>query len=70
MNRLLLIDDDPEIVSDQVARALSSRGIRIEVARTGEEGVRRVAADPPDVILLDVRLPDLSGAGGSTSASA
>ena len=34
---------------------------RIDVARTGEEGIRRVAERAPDVVLLDLRLPDLSG---------
>ena len=34
---------------------------RVEVARTGSEGLGRVRADPPDVILLDLRLPDQSG---------
>jgi DNA-binding NtrC family response regulator len=34
---------------------------RVEVAYTGAEGLQRVAAAPPDVILLDLRLPDQSG---------
>ena len=34
---------------------------RVEVACTGAEGLERVRADPPDVILLDLRLPDQSG---------
>ena len=35
--------------------------MRIDVARTAEEGLRQIAAEIPDVILLDVHLPDLSG---------
>ena len=31
------------------------------MARTGEEGIRRVTERAPDVVLLDLRLPDLSG---------
>jgi two-component system nitrogen regulation response regulator GlnG len=58
---MLLIDDDPMMILDQVTHALGPQGIRVEVAPTAEEGLRRVAARPPDVILLDVHLPDLSG---------
>ena len=61
MASLLLVDDDPVLILDQVRHALDSQGIHVEVARTAEEGLRRVAAQPPDVILLDVHLPDSSG---------
>src|SRR5271157_926877 len=61
MGRLLLVDGDPAMIRDQVAHALAPQGIRIDVARTAEEGLRQIAAQPPDVILLDVHLPDLSG---------
>jgi two-component system nitrogen regulation response regulator GlnG len=61
MGRLLLVDDDPAMILDQVTHALGPQGMRIEVARTAEEGLQQVAAQPPDVILLDVHLPDLSG---------
>jgi two-component system nitrogen regulation response regulator GlnG len=46
---------------DQVTHALGPQGMRIDVARTAEEGLRQAAAQLPDVILLDVNLPDLSG---------
>ncbi len=61
MGRLLLVDDDPAMILDQLTHALGPQGLRIDVARTAEEGLRLVAAGPPDVILLDVHLPDLSG---------
>jgi two-component system nitrogen regulation response regulator GlnG len=61
MGRVLLVDDDPVMILDQVTHALGSQGIRIDVARTAEEALRQVAAQLPDVILLDVHLPDLSG---------
>src|SRR6516165_5092632 len=61
MGRVLLVDDDPVMILDQVTHALSPKGIRVDVAHTANEGLRQVAAQPPDVILLDVRLPDLSG---------
>jgi two-component system nitrogen regulation response regulator GlnG len=61
MGSVLLVDDDPVMILDQVTHALGPDGIRIDVARTAEEGLRQVATHLPDVILLDVHLPDLSG---------
>jgi DNA-binding NtrC family response regulator len=61
MARLLLVDDDPVLVLDQLTHVFGPQGVRIEVAQSGHEGLRRVAAHPPDVVLLDVRLPDLGG---------
>jgi two-component system nitrogen regulation response regulator GlnG len=61
MARLLLIDDDPVMILDQLTHALSPQGMWIDVAHTAEEGLLKVAAQPPDIILLDVHLPDLSG---------
>jgi two-component system nitrogen regulation response regulator GlnG len=58
---VLLVDDDPMMILDQLTHALGPQGIRIDVAHTAEEGLRQVAAQLPDVILLDVHLPDLSG---------
>src|SRR5947207_14447 len=61
MAHLLLIDDDPVLIPEQVRQAFSAPGYRVEVAGTGAEGIERVAKRPPDVILLDLRLPDQSG---------
>jgi two-component system nitrogen regulation response regulator GlnG len=61
MGRLLLIDDDPVMILDQLTHALGPQGMRIEAAHTAEDGLRQITEQPPDVILLDVHLPDLSG---------
>src|SRR2546423_15664132 len=61
MARLLLIGDDPALIPEQVRQAFPAPGYRVEVAGTGAEGLARVQAGPPDVILLDLRLPDQSG---------
>src|SRR4051794_25087517 len=58
---LLLIDDDEVLIPKQVRQAFPAPNHRVEVARTGREGLARVRAEPPDVILLDMRLPDQSG---------
>src|SRR5688500_1537182 len=61
MPLLLLIDDEPVLLLDQMNHLFGPRGISVVVARTGQEGLEQIAAHPPDVVLLDVRLPDLSG---------
>jgi two-component system nitrogen regulation response regulator GlnG len=61
MGRVLLVDDDPAMILDQLTHALGPQGIRVEVAHTAEDGIRHVETQPPDVILLDVHLPDLTG---------
>jgi two-component system nitrogen regulation response regulator GlnG len=59
MAHLLLIDDDPDLIVEQVRQAFLD--YRVEVAGTGTEGLVRVRAEPPEVILLDLRLPDQTG---------
>ena len=61
MLRLLLIDDDAERTAEQVRRAFPGLLHSVETARSAAEGLERVRREPPDVILLDLRLPDGSG---------
>jgi two-component system nitrogen regulation response regulator GlnG len=61
MAHLLLIDDDLALIPDQVRVAFPAPEHTVEVACTGAEGLERVGAVSPDVILLDLRLPDQSG---------
>jgi two-component system nitrogen regulation response regulator GlnG len=61
MAHLLLIDDDRILIAEQVRLAFPAPRYRVEVAGTGAQGLAHVAASPPDVILLDLRLPDRSG---------
>ncbi len=61
MDHLLLIDDDLVLIPEQVRQAFPIPRYRVEVAGTGAEGLEHVGARPPDVILLDLRLPDQSG---------
>jgi two-component system nitrogen regulation response regulator GlnG len=61
MPKVLLVDDDPELVLAQMAHALDPLEVQTGVACSGVEGLKQLAAETPDVILLDVRLPDLSG---------
>src|ERR1700688_1974028 len=61
MAQLLLIDDDLALTPEQVRRAFPAPAHTVAVACTGTEGVDCVRTRPPDVILLDLRLPDQSG---------
>src|SRR5258708_24644153 len=61
MAEVLLIDDDPVLIPEQVRQAFPVPRYRVQVAGTGAEGLERVRARPPDIILLDLRLPDQSG---------
>jgi two-component system nitrogen regulation response regulator GlnG len=58
---LLLIDDDLALTPEQVRRAFPAPAHTVTVASTGAEGLEHVRSRPPDVVLLDLRLPDQSG---------
>ncbi len=57
---VLVIEDEAQILKFLRA-ALTSHGYRYVEALTGEEGLRQAATRAPDVILLDLGLPDLDG---------
>jgi DNA-binding response OmpR family regulator len=58
--RVLLVDDEEEFVS-ALAERLNLRGFEADTATSGVEALRKVDASPPDVVLLDVLMPGLSG---------
>jgi two-component system, OmpR family, response regulator len=58
--RLLVVEDDPGI-SDLLFSALSFAGFEVRTAGTAAEALREVAASLPDLIVLDIMLPDGDG---------
>jgi len=58
--RVLVVDDDPEVV-DAVGEALQDDGYRVETATDGATALKSVLEAPPDLIVLDVRMPNLNG---------
>lgn len=58
--RILVIDDEP-VVGEGCRQCLSDRGYCVDVRLTGREGLEAVFAGQYDVILLDMKLPDLDG---------
>src|SRR5690606_29463070 len=58
--KVLLADDDPDTL-DITAYALRREGFIVSVASDGREALRMWESNPPDIILLDVRMPKLNG---------
>jgi two-component system nitrogen regulation response regulator GlnG len=57
MDRLLVIDDDP-LLQTLITGGLAGPGCAVRVASSGQEGLALFAAERPDVVLLDIHLPD------------
>jgi DNA-binding response OmpR family regulator len=57
---VLVVDDDPT-VSDVVRRYLEQDGYRVRLAADGEAALAAVAADQPDLVVLDLMMPGLDG---------
>jgi signal transduction histidine kinase/CheY-like chemotaxis protein len=57
---LIVIDDDPNI-RQLLRQELAGEGLRIGEADSGLQGLELVEADPPDLVILDVRMPHLNG---------
>jgi DNA-binding response OmpR family regulator len=60
MNTILIADDEPNIVIS-LEYLLQREGYRVLVARDGKEALDTIRATPPDLVLLDVMLPGVSG---------
>jgi DNA-binding response OmpR family regulator len=58
---ILVIEDDPRI-REAVTRALTAKGHSVEAIGNGLDGVRQILALQPDVVILDLGLPDIGGA--------
>src|SRR5690348_1383294 len=57
---VMIIEDDPRI-RDAVARTLDDLGHAVRSASTGMTGLQQVVDEPPDVVILDLGLPDIDG---------
>lgn len=60
MSNILTIEDDPSIRT-ALERGLAERGHSVQTAATGVAGLEAVLGDRPDVVLLDLGLPDVDG---------
>jgi two-component system response regulator MprA len=59
-DRILVVEDEARVAS-LVSRGLRLEGYQVEVAPDGETALDKALSDPPDLIILDVMLPDIDG---------
>jgi DNA-binding response OmpR family regulator len=59
--RSIIIVEDDEDIGDSIRYNLEREGFRVRVAQTGEQALRLILDRPPDLILLDLNLPHMSG---------
>ncbi len=57
---VLVVDDDPDIL-DAICDILDAEGYRVSRARHGQEALREIESERPDVILLDLMMPVMDG---------
>ena len=57
----VLVVDDEEIMREVLETLLSNEGYRVDLAKTGEEGLEAYGRRPYDVVLLDVSMPGIGG---------
>ena len=60
MPRILIVDDEPQI-RKFLRISLQANGYTVAEAETGVEGLRLAIADPPDLVIIDLGLPDMDG---------
>jgi PAS domain S-box-containing protein len=58
--RVLLIDDDEEAL-ELASRMLCEHGARVATTTSGTQGLAMLSADPPDILLCDLGMPDMNG---------
>ncbi len=61
MQPLILIVDDDALVIDMLRRGLSYKGYRIAAASSGREGLEQIRDKNPDLVVLDIMMPDVDG---------
>ena len=59
-NKILLIDED-RTITDNIKINLEKEGFKVEIALNGAEGIEKIRIERPDLIILDVDLPDKNG---------
>ncbi|MEM7454035.1 MAG: response regulator [Planctomycetota bacterium] len=57
---VLIVDDDPEII-ESIKYALKGKGMKVSIARDGNQGVAYAETQSPDLVILDMMMPKRSG---------
>ena len=58
--RILIVDDNPEFTKP-LEGFLELVGLQVSIARDGHTALSKLLCDPPEIVLLDLKLPDISG---------
>ncbi|MDH5590421.1 MAG: response regulator, partial [Gemmatimonadota bacterium] len=58
--KVLLVDDDPDVLRS-LSRALETRHFHVRTAPSAQSALAAIAADPPHIVLSDVRMPSVDG---------
>jgi DNA-binding response OmpR family regulator len=58
--RILVVDDEPNIVMS-LQFLMTKAGFEVEVAHNGREAIEALDREPPDLLLLDVMMPEFDG---------
>ncbi|HEX7608224.1 MAG TPA: sigma-54 dependent transcriptional regulator, partial [Candidatus Cryosericum sp.] len=61
LSKLILVVDDEENIRELLRESLEDEGYRVNVAKNGQEAVEKVKAMSPDTVLMDVKMPVMSG---------
>ncbi len=60
MRKILVVDDSP-MLREMISSLLNKTGLSIAVAKDGSEAKEKIASDPPDLVVLDVVMPNMNG---------
>jgi twitching motility two-component system response regulator PilH len=60
MSTILVVDDSP-MLREMISALLDKSGLTISVAKDGQEAKEKIAANPPDLVVLDVVMPNMNG---------
>ena len=60
LNKIALVDDDQNILTS-VSLALESEGFIVDKYQDGEQGLNGIKRRPPDLLVLDIKMPKLDG---------
>jgi len=58
--KVLLVDDDPDFV-EAIQTLVVKAGYKVDVAYGGKEGLEKVGSFKPDIVILDVMMPEMDG---------
>jgi len=60
MSRIFVVDDEPDVI-ELLRTILEAEGFEVEAATDGRSALPRIVDRPPDLLLLDLMMPDMDG---------